>query len=307
MSAGSVTRLLRLLCLACWLVFGTMTQAGTLAVVLSDDTGPYREFAQALRDQLGRSPWTITSSARHDTVDLATRTDLIVTAGSEALQRTLARGGTSPVLATLITRGAYEQALAQHAAGTRRISAIYLDQPVLRQAALIRQLLPNAHRVGLLVRRDQIGQGRLWRTQLGTQLNLTLEIEESEGEATLLPSLGALLPRVDVLLALPDPKVVGREGVRPLLMTALRYQRPVIGYSAAMVTAGALAALYSTPAQIAQQTADLILGEGERLPPPQYALQYSLAFNRAVAEAFGIELRDESVIRRALGRYREGP
>lgn len=289
-----------------WLfLLAQATQAGTVTLVLSDNGGPFKEFADTLGDQFARGAWSIALQGKHDAVDLGVRTDLIVTAGSEALSRILTRGGSTPVLATLITRSAFEQVLADHP-GSRRVGAIFLDQPAARQAAFLRQLLPDANRIGMLGRRDSSASLRTYRGALSSQ-GQTLEIEDSESDAAFLPALAALLPRVDAFLAIPDTRLFNRESIRPLLMTALRHRRPVIGYSQSMVTAGALAAVFSSPAQIALQAAELIQANGSQLPPPQYPVQFSIAINRPVAEALGIETRDESIIRRGLGRMRDAP
>lgn len=293
--------LLQLLFFVLLFLSAQVGRAGTVALVLSDTSGPYQEFADSLNEQFGKGSWSIAQRGRSDTIE--GRVDLIVTAGSDALNRVLTRGVSQPVLATLLTRAAYEQAIAEHPPG-RRVSAIYLDQPALRQAAFLRQLLPDSSRVGMLGRRDLQPLLRQYRSALAT-LGQTLEVEEAENDASFLPALGALLPRVDVFLAVPDTRLFNRESVRPLLITALRYRKAVIGYSQALVNAGALAALYTTPAQIGQQAGELITQHGGALPAPAYPGQFTVLINRPVAEALNIEVRDESVIRRALARYRE--
>lgn len=305
MCRRGVPPLSKILFLVLLFLLAQVGRAGTVALVLSDTSAPYQEFGDSLADQFGRGNWSIAARGRADSPELGARFDVIVAAGSEAFGKVLARGGSSPVLATLITRATYEQVLAEHPV-SRKVSAIFLDQPAGRQAAFIRQLLPDSGRVGMLGRRDQQPTLRQFRSAVTAQ-NQALEVEDSETDATFLPALSALLPRVDVFLAIPDTRLFNRESIRPLLITALRYKKPVIGYSPAMVSAGALAALYSSPAQIGQQAGELILQNGGQLPAPVHPAQFTVVTNRPVAEALGIEIRDESVIRRALSRSRETP
>ena len=133
-----------------------------------------------------------------------------------------------------------------------------------------------------------------------TAAGLTLEIEDNETERNLLTTLDSLLPRVNMLLAIPDSVIYRRSNIKSILITSYRHQRPVIAFSPAFVNSGALAALYSTPAQIARQTADLLQTSGTSLPPPMPPNQFSILINQNVAEALNLNLSDEADIRRAM-------
>ena len=77
---------------------------------------------------------------------------------------------------------------------------------------------------------------------------------------------------------------------------------PVIGYSAAYVRAGALAAAYSTPRQIGQEAAQVArqLWRGGALPTPRYPRNFSIAINRPLAESLGLNLPDEAAVQQRL-------
>ena len=108
----------------------------------------------------------------------------------------------------------------------------------------------------------------------------------------------------DVFLALPDPRVINADTAQNVLLTSFRMRRPVVGYSAAYVRAGALAAVYSTPQQIGTQTGQIvraILG-GSPLPAPQFPKQFSVSVNHKVARSMGLELDDDDVIRNRIAR-----
>jgi ABC-type uncharacterized transport system substrate-binding protein len=98
---------------------------------------------------------------------------------------------------------------------------------------------------GLLVSpetRSQAGQYR----QAFSNAGLILDIEDADTDKSLLPALNAVLERSSALLALPDSTIYRRNNIKAILITAFRQQRPIIGYSPAFVTAGALAALHTT-------------------------------------------------------------
>lgn len=279
--------------------------AGSIALVLSDKGGVYSQFANALEESLNGSNWSVASITPVEALNQpGPSTDLVVTVGVEALKKAWSRGDSTPIIATLLSRQSYEKIIGQSRRNSPRVTAIYLDQPPARQAAFLRQLLPGQKQAGMLVSsetRPLIGQYR----QALSSAGLTLEIEESEQGETLLPALNALLLRSAFLLALPDSNIYQRTNIKAILITAFRHQKPVIGYSPAFVNAGALAALHTTPAQIARQTADMIVSNGTNLPPPAGPNQFAIAINPTVAQALGLNISDESAIRRAMLADRE--
>lgn len=292
--------------LALMLLLSTPARAGGLALVLSEKGSLYEEFYSTLAGALAGSSWNIVSTTQGETSDnTSTPADLTITVGSEALRRTLARGETTPILATLLPRKTYDKILADFRRPAGRISAIYLDQPPARQAALLKHLLPAQKRFAVLVSNETRAQLPAYRAALASA-GLTLDTEEVESESTLLSELGTLLARGGTLVALPDSTIYNRNNIKAILVSSFRYQRPVVGYSAAFVNAGALAALHSTPAQIARQAAETVIQHGTNLPSPSAPSQFAIAVNHNVAQSLGIIVPDEAALRRAILSDREG-
>ncbi|NTV69546.1 MAG: hypothetical protein HGA71_05290 [Azonexaceae bacterium] len=278
---------------------------GTVALVLSDQGSTYSDFSGTFEDALFGTTWSITARHQANALPaLAGQTDLIVTVGSEALRKTLGRGDSPPIIATLLPRQSYEKILAEFRRPGRS-TAIYLDQPPARQATFINHLLPGQKRIGMLVSTESRNVAGQYR-QAFSNAGLTLDSEDADTDSTLLPALNSLLSRTSVLIAVPDSKIYHRNNIKPILITAFRYQRPVVGYSPAFVNAGALAALHSTPAQIARQTAEMIVAHGTNLPPPSGPSQFAIAINSNVAQSLGLNISDEAAIRRAMVADREG-
>lgn len=296
--------LLALLCIC--LTLAAPARAGSIALVLSDESAPYQEFASTLSQALLGSGWQVGFVGRADDLPRDNKADLIISAGGSAFRDLLDQRRSTPLLATLLSRSQYGSSLAGSAPPASPVSAILLDQPASRQAAFLRQLLPGRKRVGLLTSsQTKSQQGDFRKAVERAGLNLQGELVEHEG--LLLSALESLLPRVDVLLAIPDGTLYQRQTIKPLLITAYRHQRPVIAFSASFVRAGALAALYSTPQQIAAQTASLLRSRGTRLPPPAGPDDFSISINTSVAEALGLTLPDENSLHRALREGGETP
>ncbi len=278
-----------------------LARAGNVTLVLSESGGPYAEFSTTLREALDGSNWKLSRQplGTEQADEGSERPDLIIAAGSSALRQVLARGGSTPVVATLIPRLAYDKLVAESGSRNRRLSAIYLDQPPARQAAFLRQLLPGKNRIGMLSSPETRHLNNQFQ-QAFAAAGLILDSEESDTDKTLLPALAALLPRVGILLATPDTTIYKRDNIKAILVTTYRYQRPMVAFSAALVNAGALAALYSTPPQIARQTAELIQGFSNTLPAPMPPSQFAVLINQNVAQALNLNLPDEADIRRAM-------
>ncbi|AXS78685.1 hypothetical protein HYN24_00700 [Dechloromonas sp. HYN0024] len=278
--------------------------AGSLAIVLSDRGGSYADYSAAFEEALIGTSWTVTAKLQADTLSpSATQADLIVTVGSEALRRVLGQADNPPIIATLLPRQSYEKIVSEFRR-PGRTTAIYLDQPAARQAAFVNHLLPGQKRVGMLVSQETKSLMAHYR-QAFASAGLVLDSEDSDSDSALLPALNALLGRVNALIALPDISIYQRNNIKPILITTFRYQRPVIGYSPAFVNAGALAALYSTPAQIARQTVDLIMAHGTNLSAPTGPSQFAIAINSNVAQSLGLKIPDEASLRRAMMNDRE--
>lgn len=288
--------------------FADPAMAGGVALVLSEAAGPYGEFAKVLGQSLSASGRPLLTRLATDSVpDKGERPELIVTAGQEALRQTLSRGGSAPVLATLLSRHHYERLLGEFAPPAGKVTAIYLDQPPARMASFLRNLLPGQKRFAMLFGSESREYDAAYRQAL-QRAGRTLDseaCEECEADERLLTTLNALLGRADALLAVPDGGIYRRNSIKAILITAFRQQKPVIGYSAALANAGALAALYVTPAQVARQTADLILAGAVPLPAASGPSQFAIAINSNVAQALGIAVPDEATLRQSMLADRE--
>ena len=283
---------LRLITLFILFNFSQALWAEEIALVMADNSTPYKEFASTLEQSLRGSKWRIRYTDKVLRPLDREPVDLVITAGSDSFRATLNKLGKAPLLATLLPASAYYNILGQKPPSPT-VSAIYLDQPAKRQAQLIRLLLPSSQRIGILAGEQSIAQANAFRSVFSAQ-RLNIVTESADNDEQVLPRLESFLPHIDALLALPDPLIYSRNSVKPLLIPAYRFRRPVIAFSAALVKAGALAALYSTPSQIGRQTGEMIIARGTRLAPPAGPSEFSLSINHSVASTFGLRLPDEA-------------
>ena len=266
---------------------------------------PHVRFIAAFEEALAR----VTRAARLELRPLGDprpppRADAVLAVGYEALARAL--GGRRPVVAALVPRVSLELAVAR--AGRRLapggdVTGVYLDQPPRRSIRLVRLVLPGARELGVLLGptsarlRHEIE--RAARAQ-GFRLR-TADI----GPGDSVPRVAErLLDGVDALLAVPDPLVYNRYSLHGILLAAYHHHVPMFGFSRAYVRAGALAAVYSEPQDLAVTAARLCARalRRRRIPPPVYPEVYRVSVNRHVARSLGLLVREEAELLRELRR-----
>ena len=101
-----------------------------------------------------------------------------------------------------------------------------------------------------------------------------------------------------MLLTIPDATIYNALSMRNVLLTTYHFKVPVIGISPAYVRAGALCAVYSSPAQIAVQAAKIAtrFSENGVLPQSQFPIDFNVSINLQVARSLGIQLQEDTVI-----------
>jgi len=224
--------------------------------------------------------------------------DLVVAVGTRSSLKVIEKNLDLPIISVLIPRISFEKI----AAGRDRISAIYLDQPLRRRVRLIRLLMPAANDLGVLLGPSTVAMaGEVVAAARNQRFNPhVVKVKHKDNPITLLEQV---LEDSEVLLAVIDPVVFNRNNVQSILLTTYRYRVPMIGVSPAYIKAGALAAVYSTPAQIGRQVAELLARlspESVHLPNPEYPRYYSVMTNRPVGRSLGIALDDDGVLFKTL-------
>jgi hypothetical protein len=103
------------------------------------------------------------------------------------------------------------------------------------------------------------------------------------------------IAQTEVLLALPDSEIYNTENIRNILLSTYRHKQAVIGFSADMVKAGALATTYSEVEDIGAQVAEMaasFVATGV-LPPPQFPRYFRTVVNEGVARSLDVRVSEE--------------
>jgi ABC-type uncharacterized transport system substrate-binding protein len=279
--------------------------ANEAALLLSEPGGPYAEVAEAVHRRVG-------AVQAFDLDELkalvAARPAVAAAIGTRACESLATASLRAPLLCVLVPRAAFEDIAVPARARGRTLSALVLDQPPTRQMALIRAGLPQRLRVGALMGPDAAVQSAGLGAAAAAQ-GLRFAGAPVSGAADLGEQLQRVLAESDVLLAVPDSIVFSAANVQNILRSAFERRVPMIGYSPAFARAGAVLAVYSTPAQVGEQAGDWLREAlaGKPLPPTQGPRGFEIAANPHIAAALGLRLEDEKVLAERVRRLEREP
>ncbi len=240
--------------------------------------------------------------------------DSIIAIGTRATAAVYELAPSVPVLSALITESGFEHLAARHYGSVAQaleagVSAIYLDQPPARLYRLGMLLVPDAARVGVIATDpasasivDHISGDKIPTPELEwvTLTDLAKPIK----------LLGPLMQRSAFVIALPGKREITLSAAKWILEIGSSTRTPVIAYSRKYATSGALAAVYTSPVDVADQVADVCSREQgfANVPaavyPPKH---FSVEINAAVARVLGIPVRDPGYYRDALMRAEGRP
>jgi putative ABC transport system substrate-binding protein len=180
---------------------------------------------------------------------------------------------------------------------------VYLDQPLDRQLRLALQVKPGAARVGVLFGPAQQVMERQLRAAAAS-LGLSVVVGLVEDDSGVGPAIEYVLQSSDLLLALPNPDIFNRKTLFNILLSSYHSRVPMIGFSAAYVKSGALAAVFTSPddmgRDVAETVVDHLLSGRKALPPPRHPARFTVAINPQVARSLDITLPDAGELERLL-------
>jgi hypothetical protein len=212
---------------------------------------------------------------------------LIVTVGPAALHEVAKHPCECAVISTFTSSQVYRAVVAGlPPARAASMTAVYAEPAPADQLRLISLLYARPVRISAIVGPDT--------AFLKPALQGSVEVQDfTAGQ-----DLNRVLSRIaqnEVLLALPDSEVYNTESIRNILLSTYRHKQAVIGFSADMVKAGALATTYSDIEDINAQVAEMAANYVATgvLPPPQFPRYFRTAVNEGVAKSLDVRVTDE--------------
>jgi hypothetical protein len=256
-----------------------------IAIVVSDDGETTRKVLADVRRRIPRA----------QVVDAKAgigRNSVVVAIGPAALRSAMAAGGDGPVLSIFTSSQVYRSILDE--AGDRRLAstAIYAEPSPSAQLRLVSMLFKRpVHTAVVLGARTSFLEPVLQRAAAAAKVLLAIEIYGVGDSINRILSRAAGTP---VILAIPDSQVYNTENLRTVLLTTYRNGQAVIGFSAALVRAGALATTYSEIEDIGAQLEELVAEyeSSGRLPEPQFPKYFRSVINEDVARSLNLVIDD---------------
>jgi hypothetical protein len=207
---------------------------------------------------------------------------------------------------TLVLRISRLQARQRFAdAHPARLSLLWSDPPLSRQLQLIRRILPQARRVGVLF--DEHGEFLLDELRVAARsLNLDIVSQRWDNTHDSRP-LQAVLKNSDVLLGLDDPDLYNSQTAKNLLLSSYSRQVALIGPNIAFVRAGSLASTYSDQSDWLAILDHLLDQPTSAWPQALYPDRFKVSSNAQVARSLGIEPLNEASVASALAEGERRP
>lgn len=290
----------------------TAWAAPRVVIVSSERDGAYLQASQALVGELARNGVNgddvLALSAAEVPASAPLNPRLFVALGVAAAKVLLDADVRAPVLCALLPRNSFEQLMSRRAGKPAAPwSALYLDQPWSRQIGLIHLAFPQARHIAVLWGPEsQQAAPSLRRLATAQGLEL-LEVSAPSAEQAF-EGLHEVLRGASLLLAVPDAQVYNANSIQHILLASFRARVPMMAFSPAYVRAGALLALYVTPAQVGAQAAAMVLDvlRGQAMPPSQYSRDFTVSVNEHVARSLGLSL-DQAALRLGLQKKEDRP
>lgn len=306
---GGCSRLVALLLAVLLLHAPAVVAAGhaeaDIYVVLSNDTEEYRQIekriVEGLRDSrhYGKRLRTMLAASLDPSRPghwPAADAEVVVAVGMRALKALLEGPSGFPIYAVFVPYASYHALLDEPAPGSgasrrRHLSVLYLDQPPRRQLKLAATIDRSFRRLGILLSEDLPIDVDALR-EAAADLGLTLRPVRVSERRDVVPALKRAQRRIDLLITVFDPAIISTQSLRQILYFSYNRRLPVIGYSRAMVRAGALAAVYSDAEQVGRQAAETLIEALDRspigLPPSAFPDYFSASCNEAVRAYFNL-------------------
>lgn len=228
----------------------------------------------------------------------------IVTVGNEAARELSAKTSSVPLLHALVTETSSNE-IVQRSNGQTSRAFLLIDQPISRLILLASNSMPERSKLGVIYG----PHSRLYRNEVRRQADtagLRLIEKDISEPGQLSGVMSSFNGSTDMLLILPDPTVVNEGTAKTLILGAYLGNLPLVGYSHALVKAGALMSVYSTPEQLGTQAAELInagfwgdVGKNNMRIYPRY---YQVSVNYQVANALQLELPSEKDLKARIER-----
>lgn len=274
--------------------------AAEIRVVVHGDSPGQRAALRAIERRFGQ----VRTSADPKAFGTRSATSVYLAINAPALSAALAAEPPSPLVALFASSESYWSAVRDGSRSRSRgqVTAIFAEASPLHQLQLIARIYERRVSVGVLLT-DATAHVEPALRQAARETDLQLQVERVAPNMDVLQAL-MRVSSATVLLAVPDRSLYTASNLRDILESTYRRGQPMIGFSTSMVSAGTLAAAYSSVDDTVAHLGEVIDAiESGRIPEPQYPKYWRVAINENVARSLNVVISD--AVRNMGNRPRE--
>lgn len=272
-----------------------------IALVTHGDNQSYSELLQAFTESFGTTGQSksqlinISSLREKEFNDKITNSTLLIPIGTKATEKVINFTSNKQIFSVLVPKLTIEQLDKSATEKNSKLSALFLDQPVIRQLRLIQAIFPGNPVIGVITGHSTAAFKNEFLAA-GQSITAKIQFQHILDSNDLYKRLPHVLESAKVLLPMADPDIYNPRTIEYLFLSAYRKQVPIIGFSDATVRAGALAAVFSTPVQLGHQLAISVKrwlnGSADALND-SYPNEFTVTINRQVARSLDIKIMSE--------------
>lgn len=276
------------------------SQAATLMVIVPSPTALTEEFVDELtRERTGDK--ILVHSLDTEQPNMAVNADVIITMGVASLERQLAKGSSTPVIATYVSQSSLNESALKEL--PRHARVILANPKPERQLRLAKLLIPRLRTAALLHSSVDTDQLSHWISAADSN-DVKLNIAELAAPEDLARTLVSTLDRSDVLMGLDDRSIFNADNLKTILLTSYTRDRVLIGPSAPFIAAGSLSTTFSSPADMARSV-DYLLDNPASDARLEYPRFFSVLSNQQVARSMGFAPPDDAALAAELVRVED--
>ena len=237
----------------------------------------------------------------------------IITIGTRAAQHAYQHYPNASIISALLTQSAFEKLSIENygnkeSAIKSGVTPLFINQPFSRYFHLGLLLIKDAKTVGILVGpANKVNIQEISR-YISAQ-GLTPYFALISAEKNPIEVIDPIIKKSDFFVVLPDQQLINRTAAKWVLQLGYLHKTPVIAYSHKYVQAGALAAIFSSPEDIAKSIVHTVLQQ--KYSPVSgknklsFPLTFSVASNKSVARSLKIPLLDMKTYRQQINKIEQ--
>ena len=225
----------------------------------------------------------------------------IITLGANAFQQVCQQRDQPVVIAMLLGMEEYD---AIKDSCQSHSTAVFAGAKLALRLSLLKQILPNTQRIGLLYSDALLLNEASYQQQAGEQGMRFVFRKTANDRRSVMRAVNGLLVETDVIFSVVDTGLYQPQVAQEVLRLMFHQKRIMLGTSDNFVKAGALYAIYSDIDSQIQGVAEILKSlavPAETVMQPFYPKQMKVAFNPYLVRTFGIVLPSSGYLESVFG------